>query len=376
MSSTNWYCLLLSCLLSVYLVSATDSYCGYDYFDAVTNCGLECSSGQDLDCRDLGSDYSCFMFTGCTAKLMETAPMDVNSTDTNPSVVEANDLNSTIASATTNSPTASPTDSPVKTKRPTSSPTPNPYLVSLQTSTRKEMNGKTGNATSTSFGYVFNMRTTSESQAIIVVGLDFLTASTETLKFELYFSMNSYVQSKGKFGNWNLVGKGAITGKGMGRLTSITPDLIDPIPIDGQGSTRAFYLTLNTEDLVFRMTASGSAPDEVVQVASDEVEIYEGESVQTFPFTEGGAPGDYVGPSQFIGAVHYDSLPCKPFDDHGTIYNLPCPIIPTISPAPSTNAPTTLTPTLSRVPSMSPSLEVTPEASSQFTMHYYSCIKV
>lgn len=245
-------------------MSASDSYCGYDYFDAVTNCVLTCSSGQDSDCRDLGPDYSCFMFTGCTAKLTETAPMDFGATNTNSSAVEVSevdDANSTIATAATNSPIASPTDPPVKTKRPTSSPTPNPYLVSLQTSTRKEMNGKTGNATSTSYGYIFNMRTTSESPAIIVVGLDFLTASTETVKFELFSSMGSYVQSKGKFGNWNMVGKGAITGQGMGRLTSITPDLIDPLPIDGQGATRAFYLTLNTEDLMFRITASGSAPD-------------------------------------------------------------------------------------------------------------------
>ena len=94
-------------------------------------------------------------------------------------------------------------------------------------------------------------------------------------------------------------------------------------------------------------------------------------------------------PRQFLGAVYYDRLPCKPFSSYGRINELPCPTLPTQSPSlpqpslsPVTSAPTrrpvssapvtpapnsgtpapitptetpTFSPTLSRSPSFAPS---------------------
>lgn len=374
-------------------MSANDAFCGTDYFQAVADCTLGCPSGEDLECRDLGQEYSCFMFTGCSAKITEnndtavvfdvdSTASDSNTTSTISTIVDTNssvfDMDSTISGSNTTTSTisdidsnetiaspitSSPTDPPVKTKRPTASPTPNPYLVSLKTSTRKEINGN-GGATLTSYGFIFNMKTTANSAAVEVVGIDFLTASTDDLDFELYSTVGSYMGIKGNYGRWILAGKGTIQGQGLGQLTSITSDLIDSLPMDGQGSSRAFYLTLSTKDMIFRATGSGTAPDEMAQLVSDEIELYEGESVQAHPFPDGQTAGAYMGPAQFVGEIHYDTVPCKPIEDHGTIYSLPCPIIPTISPVPSTTAPTTLSPTLSRVPSMAPTYSITPEVRS------------
>ena len=146
----------------------------------------------------------------------------------------------------------------------------------------------------------------------------------------------------------------------MGSLTSIPPELITPVPIDGMGGVRAFYLTLDTKDMIYRV-GGGSVVDEVVQQSSEELEIYEGESVQAFPFPGAEESGAYVGPSQFVGTVHYDTLPCRPLEAYGVLYTMPCPIIPTISPVPTSMAPTTMSPTVSRAPTMKPTLELTPE---------------
>lgn len=363
------------------LASALDAYCGIEFHQAAADCVLECQ--DDSECKDLGPDYLCFMFTGCTEKLVNHRTLEVQQPGTNSSIFDADtnstafdtddDMNSTLVDADSNSPmfnadtneanatvTIAPTDPPVKTKRPTSSPTPNPYLASLKTAARREINGNAGSTTTTSYGFIFNMRTTAESAAVHIIGFDFLTASTSDLDFELYSTPGSYTRIKGKYGRWIMMGKGTVKGQGTGSLTSITSDLITPIPMDGQGSTRAFYLSLSTKDMITRVTSTGSAADEMVQQATDEVLLYEGESVNAFPFPAE-TDGAYAGPHQFIGAIHYDTVPCKPFEAQGYIYTLPCPVIPTISPVPSTIAPTTLSPTISRTPSMVPTYEVTPE---------------
>lgn len=126
------------------------------------------------------------------------------------------------------------------------------------------------------------------------------------------------------------MGRGTVKGRGLGSYTSIPRGLITPIPVDGLGSTRSFYLSLNTKDMIYRSAASGSSADEAVQQSTSELELYEGESVHEFPFPMGNVDGAYLGPNQFIGAIHYDTLPCKPLSAYGVMYTLPCPIIPTI----------------------------------------------
>ena len=126
-----------------------------------------------------------------------------------------------------------------------------------------------------------------------------------------------------------MIGKGIVKGKGLGSYTSIPKGLITPIQVDGLGTTRSFYLTINSKEMYYRTTGIGSAPDVAIQQSSSDLQLYEGESVHEFPFPMDGN-GAYMGPHQFLGNIYYDTLPCKPFSDYGVLYSLPCPIIPTI----------------------------------------------
>lgn len=125
---------------------------------------------------------------------------------------------------------------------------------------------------------------------------------------------------------------------------------------------RSFYLSFTTNDMIYRVGGTGSVADEVIQEASSELELYEGESVEAFPFPLEGTASAYAGPNQFIGVVYYNTLPCRPLKE--PLYSLPCPLIPTISPVPTSSAPITNTPTTSLIPSFSPTMYVTPEVRS------------
>lgn len=364
--------LLCIIIVTIDLVSPLDSFCGTSYFQAVSDCLLECPSGQDADCTDaLGEGYSCFMFTGCSDSGDNATLTPVNST-----AGDGNDGNVTILfdgddTALANNSTATPVSiAPTgKTSKPTASPTPDPHLASLQTASRKELdNGNSVTTILTSYGFIFNVRTSSTSSAVSIVGLDVLTASTSDLDYELYSTIGPYNGIKGMFGRWVLVAKGVVTGSGLGSYTSIVME--EPIPMDGKGSVRAFYVSFGVKDMMFRMTAVGANPDEAIQQSTDELELYEGEAVQAFPFPESDVAGGYMGPAQFVGAIRYDTAPCKPFEVHGYVDVLPCPVIPTVSPVPSTMAPTTMAPTLSSGPSMVPTFPVTPEVSFDLLLVY------
>ena len=73
--------LLFSVLSKIGVTSASiDAYCGTDYFQAQSDCKLECIDGDDLECsKNLGPEYKCFMFTGCTEKVASDVATDVHS---------------------------------------------------------------------------------------------------------------------------------------------------------------------------------------------------------------------------------------------------------------------------------------------------------
>jgi hypothetical protein len=85
--------------------------------------------------------------------------------------------------------TSSPT-----TKRPTATPTIG-TIETISTATADELN-LSSFATSTCYGFVFSLRSMLESPAVEVRSIDFLTASTGSLKFELYTKEGAYQGSE------------------------------------------------------------------------------------------------------------------------------------------------------------------------------------
>ena len=306
-----------------------DYYCGSSFDEAMNDCPLPCSSGEDSECSNvLGGEYDCYYFTGCADKiaggfvptLPEGASVQVTEETQNPTTdvptvstpaskshtqssetqTALNAPTSKSGAVTTNAPTNERTQ---RIKTPTLSPlstvaTTSPVLAeqiqttalptsdsikSIKTATRREINGNSPD-TSTSYGYIFNVRTTPQAPILQILSLDFLTASTSTMKYELYSKEGSFVGFKGHYGRWRRIGQGSVVGMGIGTYTSIPLEKITPVTVDGLGGVRSFYLTLSTKDLIYRTTSAGSTSDEAVQQSTEELEVYEGENVQAFPF--------------------------------------------------------------------------------------------
>lgn len=143
-----------------------------------------------------------------------------------------------------------------------------------------------------SFGFIFNVRTRPGTGVVLVNGLEFYTESTAYQKFELWTRLGSFKDHKGYYERWERIASGTVRGSGMGKYTAIPEDAFTPVSIPGgggEGGTRAFYLTLKENQLVYKkgggMTEVGTAASDVaIQHSNDELEIWEGESVLTYPF--------------------------------------------------------------------------------------------
>ncbi|KAL7493291.1 hypothetical protein ACHAWT_002762, partial [Skeletonema menzelii] len=227
-------------------------------------------------------------------------------------------------------PTASPSESP--TAAPSDTPSSSPSRMHIQevaTATTQELKSSTDG----SYGVIFNMRTVINGPVVLITGLDFYTESTDFVGFELWSRLGSFKDSKGTYEGWDLIASGVVKGAGYGRFTSIPENSFTEVSIPGRGGERAFYLTLNQMDLIYRAGEVESAEsDKRVTASSPELEIYEGEAVLSYPFPDPTQEYLYRSPRLFVGAVQYDRLPCKPFSLYGPVIDLPCEEIPTMDP--------------------------------------------
>lgn len=222
-----------------------------------------------------------------------------------------------------------------------------------------------GGETTSSYGYVFNIRTKPDSPVVMISGFDFYTESTDEVNFELWSRLGTFKDYKGTYDGWDLIAAGTTRGRGIGRYTAIPEELYTPVSIPGGGESRAFYLTLDTINLVYKYGITGDLPDSKYHHDSPDIEIWEGEGVLFYPFPDPSEAYFYRAPRQYLGAIYYNRLPCRPFSLYGEIDVLDdgkCPRVPTQSPTvpPPTATPITLSPTNSPVPPPTLNPTVTP----------------
>ncbi len=304
----------------------------------------------------------------------------------------------------TNRPTVSPTGSPTfsPTGRPSTYPTSSPsespsaapsdipssspsrmHIQEVATASSNELKSSTEG----SYGIVFNMRTMSDGPVVVIKGLDFYSENSKFVGFELWSRLGSFKDFKGTYEGWDLIASGVVTSAGYGKFTSIPENTFTEVSIPGRGGERAFYLTLNSMDLIYRESeVESTESDSRVTASSPELEIYEGEAVLSYPFPDPNQAYLYRSPRQFLGAVQYDRLPCKPFSLYGPVIDLPCVAMPTMDPTKRpTQQPTikaTFTPTAAPeeslldpptmspllTPSLSPSVSLAPTISTSPTL--------
>ena len=296
--------------------------------------------------------------------------------------VTSDDLTARPTRSPTGKPTPSPTGPPTATPSmfPSSDPSSTPSSMPSRDLDQMIITGSAkdlqlGGKTTSSYGYIFNLRTPEDGPTIVIKGLDFYTELVEDVNYEVWSKIGTFQGYKGNFDEWDLVAKGTIKGKGIGRYTAIPEESFTPLTIPGGGGnqgTRAIYITLDEKSLIYKI-GEGVYADEVIQVSTPDVDVWEGESVLSFPFPDPVEfPMFYRFPRQFLGAIHVDRLPCKPFSLYGPVFDdLPCPRVPTGSPTLPlpTKSPVTEKPTLSplapdvtlppQAPTRSPSAEPT-----------------
>lgn len=270
----------------------------------------------------------------------------------------------------TGGPTFSPTDSPslLPSQSPSSYPTTSPsgspssapsreHVQTIITASTNELKGESD----TAHGFLVNMRTpVADSSVVLINGLEFYTESTDNVGFEVWTKLGSYEGYEGTYAGWDLIATGTVRGAGYAKYTLIPPDMLTPVSIPGSGGSRAFYLTLNTKDLIVKnmgnVGGNSGDTDNRVMASSPDLEIYNGVAVLSYPFPDPAQAFFYQSPRVFLGVVTYDRLPCKPYSLYGPVDELPCVDVPTAKPIikePETLAPTkggkeetTTTPTL------------------------------
>ena len=129
------------------------------------------------------------------------------------------------------------------------------------------------------------------------------------------------MDSKGTYDEWDLISSGTIkanTGPGGTTVLPSTNFTHMEIPGGGEanGGIRAFYITLTTNDLIYRQaktdddTRENDDPDTRVHDSSPEIEMYEGEAVLNYPFPNPVTESYfYRSPMEFVGVLHYDREP-------------------------------------------------------------------
>jgi len=329
-----------------------DYYCGTDWMDAYNNCHKHCPTGEDAECADLNNDgvqYSCQYDTACSFKDLVNDDGEVDST---PSPVAGYSVEIL----------------PIDDDVPSSAPSRSIDQV-ITTGSREDL--QLGGQTTSSYGYIFNIRTQPDAGVAIISGFDFYTESTSDVYFELWTRLGTFKGHKGTYDGWDLIATGTVQGSGIGRYTSIPPELYTPVAIPGGGGeegTRAFYLTLQSIDLVYKLgtilDGDSGYSDERPHAETEDIAIYQGEGILWYPFPDPEEVIFYRYPREYLGAVYYNRLPCRPYSLYGVINELPCPLVPTGSPTgpPPTKSPVTDEPTVSpvfsptRLPSDSPTV--------------------
>ncbi|KAL7471902.1 hypothetical protein ACHAXS_012218 [Conticribra weissflogii] len=252
------------------------------------------------------------------------------------------DLKATSADDVTTRPTPRPSGTPTRhpTSIPTATPTVSPTRARVQSlTTAKNRDGnddpeKWWEGTSRSYGILFRVRTTSDADAVRILGMDIYAASSspdEELHYEIWTKEGTWEGYEGnaaafeKIAEGNVVSKGECSNESAANGTTTTCEFtrlpweeFAPVSLAGGGGSRSFYVTLPSGRLVYgrrgaENEASGAAAAAVMErYSTPELEIYEGAGVLRYPLEEAtDRTLDYRSPRSFLGRIYYDRMPCE-----------------------------------------------------------------
>ena len=146
-------------------------------------------------------------------------------------------------------------------------------------------------------GQAGNMFDIVASFSVIIRSFSLHTKTTEIYNFELYTKPGSFQNNLALTdrSQWDEMGRGSVTGGGIGNSTPLPMSLVSPTTIRG-GNTQAFYITLDRDGLWYTNGSQLNA----VYVRDNYVSILQGVG-KSYPF------GQTFSPRIFNGAILYSS---------------------------------------------------------------------
>ena len=182
-----------------------------------------------------------------------------------------------------------------------------------------------------SYGNMFDVKT--KESPIKIVTIEFYTDRTFEVGYEVWSKTDSFIGYLGDYDAWEKISQGTIKGNGKNVGTEIPKENFMPVEM-GAFESRAFYVTLTTPDMRYAH-GNGTAfafTDYLVDVENDDIQIYEGIGVSSYPFDK----NQFFSPRRFLGTFKYLSTQ-------------PCPVEPTKAPTPFPTFDPTDSPTLNPI---------------------------
>ncbi|KAL7535704.1 hypothetical protein ACHAWF_005242 [Thalassiosira exigua] len=202
-----------------------------------------------------------------------------------------------------------------------------------------------------SYGIVFSVRTPRGGNTIMMTAMSFVTLHEGKLEYEVWTRLGPYENYVGKNNFWELIASGQTTGRGGKEYTPILGEDttvedgdetlnymgFKPVHVPGDRGMRSFYVAVTKrftkEDgspipILFSYPIKGENDGlRVYEVIDDtpEIEIYEGDGVLDYPWSNWKDGPYYRRPRGFIGFFEYDRYPCHPVIN---FTGWPCPYQP------------------------------------------------
>lgn len=163
-----------------------------------------------------------------------------------------------------------------------------------------------------SFGMLFDVEANHGASKVVISGIDMLLEHTNPTHYEIWTKEGSWQDPKqvksDYLEGYSRIAHGTITGRGPSDFAKIALRDFKDVEIRG-GSVQAFYVTLNDDNLVFQrfdgQEATQHEMKRMVQASSDELNVFYGAAVRTYPLGRADPVTDFWFDAGFLGRFWY-----------------------------------------------------------------------
>jgi len=175
--------------------------------------------------------------------------------------------------------------------------------------------------TARSYGNMFEIKTKTDAETVMIKGLSFYTAIVEQVSYEVYSKEGSWIGHEGQLDSFDKVAEGQIRSQGScnaetaancdSYFLQIPFDRFTQVAVRGGGGSRSFYITLTNNSIMYKRSTYSEEGGFRLQAETQDIEIYDGAGVTMYPFSEATEDSHYIKPRGFLGQIWYVRNPCE-----------------------------------------------------------------